>query len=153
MNSPLLHLKGNKRKKRNIPKGVIIIFILYFFLCFIFEIGGLIVQAQMSETDVEKQAKEELNENLWELVNELDLQALQEYVNSLDSFSDGSVAERLINYVKGEEFDYQSFGKEILNVLFENVKEILPAFATIAAVTLLSGIISTLKRLWIVKKW
>lgn len=145
MNSPLLHLKGNKRKKRNIPKGVIIIFILYFFLCFIFEIGGLIVQAQMSETDVEKQAKEELNENLWELVNELDLQALQEYVNSLDSFSDGSVAERLINYVKGEEFDYQSFGKEILNVLFENVKEILPAFATIAAVTLLSGIISTLK--------
>lgn len=87
----------------------------------------------------------ELNESIKELINQLDLQALQEYVNSLNSFSDESVSERLLAYIQGEEFDYESFGKQLSEVLFAKVREILPAFACIAAITLLSGVISTLK--------
>lgn len=87
----------------------------------------------------------ELNESIQELINQLDLQALQEYVDSLDSFSDESVSERLIAYIQGEGFNYESFGEQLSEVLFAKVREILPAFACIAAITLLSGVISTLK--------
>lgn len=87
----------------------------------------------------------ELNESIKELINQLDLQALQEYVDSLDSFSDESVGERLIAYIQGEGFNYESFGEQLFEVLFKKVREILPSFACIAAITLLSGVISTLK--------
>lgn len=90
-------------------------------------------------------AEEKLGESVQELINQLDLQALQEYVDSLDSLSGVSVAQRLVDYIKGESFDYANFGKELMNVLFENVQALVPAFACIAAITLLSGIISTLK--------
>lgn len=95
--------------------------------------------------DAETQAEEKLNESIYQLIDELDLAALEEYVNSLDDFSDTSVAERLIAYIQGEEFDYANFGQKILRVLFENVVKILPAFACIAAITLLSGVISSLR--------
>ncbi|MBO5239900.1 MAG: stage III sporulation protein AE [Clostridia bacterium] len=89
--------------------------------------------------------EEALGESVLELIGELDLQALEEYVASIGAFSGESVAERLVDYIKGESFDYENFGREIVRVLFENVGELLPAFACIAAITLLSGLISTLK--------
>lgn len=93
----------------------------------------------------EQKAEEKINESIVELIGELDLQALQAYVDELGAFTDESVGERLLAYIKGQDFDYENFGKELIGVLFEKVKEILPAFACIAAVTLLSGLISTLK--------
>ena len=47
--------------------------------------------------------------------------------------------------MKGEEFDYQDFGQAILHVFFANVQAILPSFACITAISLLSGLLSTLK--------
>ncbi|MBQ7369211.1 MAG: stage III sporulation protein AE [Clostridia bacterium] len=99
----------------------------------------------MSAETAESEIEETLGENVTELIGKLDLQALQDYVDGLGVFSGQSVAERLIAYIGGTEFDYENFGKEIVAVLFENVKAILPAFACIAAIALLSGIISTLK--------
>lgn len=96
------------------------------------------------EQSTEK-AEERLNETLSELIGALDLQALQEYVNSLDNYTDKNVAERLLDYVKGKSFDYKNFGEGILSVFFEKVNEIIPAFACIAAVALLSGLLTNLK--------
>ena len=94
---------------------------------------------------VENDVETEIEERVEEQLGELDLQALQDYLDKLDGFSDKSVGERLLEYIKNTPFDYEGFGKQILSVLFEKVSEILPAFACIAAVTLLSGLITTLK--------
>ena len=139
MNKPLWE---RKKKSRHIRWGILFIFIS---LCiFILPLATSSYQAfAASETD--KKAEEKLNENVEELVGNLDLQALQEYVDSIGAFNDESVGERLIALIKGEAFDYQSFGDRITTVLFKNVRELLPSFACIAAVALLSGIISSLR--------
>ena len=126
-------------KKRRLFIGLIIIF--FILLCTQISLGFVFVSAETAESEIE----ETLGENVTELIGKLDLQALQDYVDGLGVFSGQSVAERLIAYIGGTEFDYENFGKEIVAVLFENVKAILPAFACIAAIALLSGIISTLK--------
>ena len=131
-----------KKKSRHIRWGILFVFIS---LCiFVLPLATSSYQAfAASETD--KKAEEKLNENVEELVGNLDLQALQEYVDSIGAFNDESVGERLIALIKGEAFDYQSFGDRITTVLFKNVRELLPSFACIAAVALLSGIISSLR--------
>ena len=93
----------------------------------------------------EASAEEQLNENIYALLEELDLTALQEYVNTLENFKSESVAKRLIAYVKGDSFDYENFAKEFTSVLFQDVGEIIPSFACIAAIALLSGLISSLR--------
>lgn len=93
----------------------------------------------------ESETENKLNESVKNLINELDLQALQEYVNTIEEWNGESVVDRLLSYIKGEPFDYKNFGKRITDVLFQNIREILPAFACITAVTLLSGIVSTLR--------
>lgn len=87
----------------------------------------------------------ELEEIIEEQIGKLDLDALQKYVDSLDGFDNQTVADRLLTYIKGAEFDYKSFGQNITRVFFKRIQEILPAFACITAVTLLSGLLSTLK--------
>ena len=87
----------------------------------------------------------ELNNNILEQLDNLDLSALQEYVDSLGTFSNESVAERLFAFIKSDAWDYEGFWRQLVTVLFSKVTEILPAFACIAAITLLSGLISTLR--------
>ena len=133
------HQLTNKRKTRIF----IIIVIQLFILC----LPVLNVYNAISDgtEDGQAQAEEKLNESIYEQLDELDLEALQNYIDSLGNFSDESVGERLMAYIKGEKFDYSQFGIELLRILTENVRKILPAFACIAAVTLLSGLISTFR--------
>ncbi len=126
------------KKRRFFICFIILFFIL---LCTQISVGFVFAAAEPSDGEIE----EVLGENVAELIGKLDLQALQDYVDGLGVLSGQSVAERLVAYIGGAGFDYENFGKEIVAVLFENVKEILPAFACIAAIALLSGIISTLK--------
>ncbi len=108
------------------------------FLILLFAIGdGRVVTAETPS--------EELNEMIVDQLGELDLKALQDYVDSLDGFSESTVAERLLKYIKGEPFDYENFFVGMSEVLFSNVKKLLPAFSSIAAITLLCGIVSSLK--------
>lgn len=97
-----------------------------------------------AQKNTEQNINQELEKNVLEQLEKLDLQALQEYVDSLDDYSGEGVAERLLSYIKGEQIDYEGFGRRILDVLFAKVGELLPSFACIAAITLLSGLISTL---------
>ncbi len=122
--------------------GKKIVFILFFIsLCIIFFPRG---QPFLARAD-DRSAQEKLEETIEKELGELDLSALEDYVKSLQAFSDESVAERLLAYVKGADFDYKGFGARLGEILFAKAAEILPAFACIAAVTLLSGLISTLK--------
>lgn len=120
-----------------------IVSILFFISLFIlaFTQGPPIVQvcadAEPSEQDLEETIKEQLGA--------LDLEALQDYIESLENFNNQSLTERIIAYVKGADFDYKSFGKQLGKTFFNQVEELMPAFACITAVTLLSGIVSTLK--------
>lgn len=127
----------NKRKKRRRLSWVIFISLFIVFSFFFPSISAL--------AQGEDEAENQLNESINELINELDLEALEDYLKTLEGFSESSVTERLIEYIQGEEFDYAGFGERILDVLFQNVAKILPAFACIAAIALLSGIISALR--------
>ncbi len=86
-----------------------------------------------------------LNENIANQIEKLDLKALEEYIQSLDGFTNESIAERLTAYIRGGDFDFANFGQELKGIFFEKVLQIMPAFACITAVTLLSGLLSTLK--------
>ncbi len=86
-----------------------------------------------------------LNESVSELLQQLDIKALQAYVDKLGAFTNQSVAERLVNYIKEDAIDYENVGNSLLKVLFSKIYSVLPAFACIMAITLLSGLISTMK--------
>ncbi len=111
------------------------------FIFVVFAYDAAIICLAIDEATV----NEEIDERILELLSQLDLQALQAYVDTLDGFTDGSVAERLMEYIRGDAFDYQTFWQAIFDVLFQEVKNVMPAFATIAAISLLSGLLSMLK--------
>lgn len=131
-----LSCRGKQKGRRRL---VLRAFVLVFFV--VFCLPGLVFAQAEEGTD----GKEELNQNILEQIEKLDMEDLQEYIDSLGIFSDETIAERIFDYIKGEQFDYGGFGKQILNVLFEDVKDMLPAFACICAVALLCGILSSVK--------
>ncbi len=106
---------------------------------------GTTVSALANDDKNTAEAKEELNENILGMLNELDLAALQEYVDGLENIEMGSVKDALFSFIGGSAPDYSTFGKQILEALFGNLRELLPPFACIAAIALLSGILSTLR--------
>ncbi len=96
------------------------------------------IRAQAEPTE---SSSAELGNTLEEQLDALDLAALQKYVDSLDGFS-GSVTERLLAYIQGETVDYQSFAQSLLNTIFSKISELLPYFACILAIALVSGVLS-----------
>ncbi|MBQ8429176.1 MAG: stage III sporulation protein AE [Clostridia bacterium] len=98
--------------------------------------------AEGGETD---KTQVQLEEAIREQIENLDLEKLQAYVDSLSGEVGESVGNRLIEYIKGADFDYGTFGKEFLLVLFSKVAELIPAFACIMAIALLSGLLTSLK--------
>ena len=129
MKGRALWIKPNKYKR-----------FIYFFVLFLLFFSFPCITARAEEN-----GQKELNENITEQLGELDLKELEEYVSSLDGFSDLSVTERILAYVKGEPFDYASFFDGLLSVVFENVTAMFPAFACVVAISLLCGIVSSLK--------
>ncbi len=112
---------------------------IVFLALIIFFGGGQGVKAYAEE-------EEQLNQTIVEQLENLDLSSLQEYVDSLGNFSQKDVVSRLLEYIKGENiFDYETFSKQMSVILFAKVTEILPVFACIAAIILLSGLITMMK--------
>ncbi len=127
-------------------------FLRYFFisLCiliclFAFIRGQPYLSVYAEEGEESSTQIEGLDDSVAKQLEKLDLKALEEYIQSLDGFTDQTVVERLLSYIRGGEFDFKNFGEELKGVFFEKVTQILPAFACITAVTLLSGLISTLR--------
>lgn len=89
----------------------------------------------------------QLNENITNLLNDLDLSELQKYIDNNGSgllASFGSSAKDIIGYLINGNLgtDYGGYLSEIFNVLFKNVINLIPAFATVAAVALLCAVVS-----------
>ena len=130
-------LKENKSKK------FIHLCSILFLLFVLFQVGNFVLCASAESMDM--QTKEQINQNISEQLDALDLQALENYMKELGALSDSTVKDRLLAYVKGGEFDYENFSAELMDVFFRDVAELLPIFACIAAISLLTGLISGLK--------
>lgn len=120
------------------------LFYVFISLCII--LIGLLGSSniRIARAETQEDAKDALNKTVEEQISALDLSALQEYIDSLGTFSNKSVSERLIEYVKSGTIDYNGLWNQVKTVLFAKIIEITPVFACIGAITLLSGLLSTL---------
>jgi stage III sporulation protein AE len=119
--------------------------LIYINLCILFFLFFGVGCMRVIAANAQEIEQDALNETIEEQMKVLDFEALQEYIDSLGSFSGKSVPERLIEYIKCDSTDYGGIGRQISTVLFAKLTELLPSFACIAAITLLSGLISTMK--------
>ncbi len=127
----------------SIPKKAWILILIFISLCSFF-LSGTIPKKQVCAEE-KTSAEDTLHDQAEKLLGQLDLEELQNYIQSLDGWAGENVTDRLLAYLKGENFDYAAFGMQIREILFRNVREILPSFACIAAIALLSGVMSGLK--------
>ncbi len=132
-------------KVRVILRGIFALIFISLCILFFFPRGQPILFAVAEENVREAPVVEGLDEAILGQLEMLDLKGLEEYMQSLDGFAGESLAERLLAYIRGGSFDFANFGDELKALFFSKVGQILPAFACITAVTLLSGLISTLK--------
>lgn len=130
------------KKQKSKVRRVVFISLCILFVMLFFSVSTYSVSSDEGET---ANAETQLNESILQQLDNLDLSALQEYVDTLGGVSGQNVAERLFSYIKSDIVDYEGFWRQILTVLFSKATDILPAFACIAAITLLSGLISTLR--------
>lgn len=85
-----------------------------------------------------------LGENVLEQIDALDLKDLEQYIQSLTG-DDLNLAERILEYIKGEPLDYGNFFSQLFQVIFRRLQDLLPSFACILGICLLSGILTSLK--------
>lgn len=89
----------------------------------------------------------ELNENIAKLLEGLDLSELQKYLDeNADSylFKFGGTAKEIVSYLIGGNLstEYGGYLNEIFSIIFKDVIALIPAFATVTAVGLLSAVVS-----------
>ncbi len=126
-------------------RWVLALFFISLCILFLFPRGQPFLLALAEEGVGEAPAIEGLDEAVLKQLEMLDLKGLEEYMQSIAAFEGGTIADRLLAYIRGGNFDFANFGEELKSLFFSKVGQILPAFACITAVTLLSGLISTLK--------
>ncbi len=128
--------------KGRIKQRLKLIFRLSVLLLFcLFLLPSDTVSSQAQDEDY----KQKLSESVLEQLDELDLKALDEYLTSLEVYDGKGVKERVLEYVNGGGMGIGDFANELLEVLFGNVKKLLPSFACIAAIALLCGVINGLQ--------
>lgn len=91
---------------------------------------------------------EELTENISNLLDDLDLSDLQKYLDEHgDSylFNFGGTAREIIEYLINGNLgtEYGGFLNELFSIIFKDVINLIPAFATVTAVALLSAVVSS----------
>lgn len=97
-------------------------------------------------TAEEETAIEELREEVRKLLEALDTEELEAYLETLPQYEAGSIKEALESIVTGDfSLDYASLWQSVLALVWEEGKVILPAFAVIIAVSLLSGILNSIR--------
>lgn len=89
---------------------------------------------------------DEINESITELLEDLDLTELQKYLDEHNDsylYNFGDTAKDIIEYlIRGNlNTDYGGYISELLSVIFKNIISLIPAFAEITAIALLSAIV------------
>ena len=136
--------RNSYKVKRFLPSVYMLIFISLYILFLGVNLSYFSVKADGSSM-LETQGQEQLENSIQEQIDKLDLEALQAYLKELNGVGVADVGERILAYIKGAEFEYAGFWKQLSGVLFAKVEDVLPAFLCITAVTLLSGLISLMK--------
>ena len=120
-------------------KKFVLLVILIVVIIAIFALSGTVAYAE-EEVDI--------NENISNLLEDLDLSELQNYLDENEDsflFKFGNTAKEIVEYlINGNlKTDYGGYLNEILSILFKNVISLIPAFATVVAIALLSAIVSS----------
>ena len=117
-------------------------------MLFLIAFSGQDAVAVSAETggEAETEAEEELQENISDLLDELDLKELQEYLDTLTEFHGISLKDKLKGLIDGNlSLDYGSLLETILHTFSDELFVLLPAFAIILAASLLCGIMNSAK--------
>lgn len=128
--------RGNRRKK-------------VLRLIFALLVGVLLLCANgtaRAERPEEAAAMDELNQNIDDLIDSLNTDELQKYLDSFTEFRGTDIKERLKSIITGDySLEYDSLVEAVLGVVWQEGKVMLPAFAIILAVALLCGILNSAK--------
>lgn len=122
-------------KKRYVFVILIIIAVILFAAA-----GGVVAYAD--------DGAQEINDNISDLLEDLDLDELQKYLDEHSGsflFSFGDSAKEIVEYlINGNlNVDYGGYLKELFNVIFKNVIGLIPAFAEVTAIALLSSVVTS----------
>lgn len=103
--------------------------------------GGVYALAEQTDGRVE------LNQNISDLLDKLDLSELQKFLDEDKDnflFSFGGTAREIIEYLIAGNLnaDYSGYINELFSVIFKDVINMIPAFATVTAIALLSAVVS-----------
>ena len=100
--------------------------------------------AKASESEVTQNLQSEVEE----LVDTLDLEELEKYLNELpeEISKKSSIKSQLLKMLKGEtSFDFSSLSSYLIDILFSGIKQKLPTFITLFALLLICAIINAIK--------
>ena len=121
-------------------KKFILLAVLIAVIIAIFAFVGTAVYAEEEEKGI--------NENISKLLEDLDLSELQDYLDKNEGsylYKFGNTAKDIVEYLINGNLntDYGGYLNELLSILFKNVISLIPAFATVVAIALLSAIVSS----------
>ena len=133
----------SKRKKSTVLLAIV--FLLLLALTFSFPMFYAMADVGSAVGADDTIAWGELEKNIFEQLENLDLNELQAYVNSLDGSAGGDIIQRLLGYIGGKGIDYKDLTQNLLHIFLNSVQSLLPAFACIIAISLTSGLLSTVR--------
>ena len=131
-------------RRRRIPRALIAAFVILL-LILVGVAGGPVAEAA-AYTPEEEAALEELQDKVDELLEALDTEELQAYLDSLTEFRGMDIKEMLSSVITGDfVLDYSSLWQSALALVFNEGRAMLPAFAVVLAAALLCGILNSAK--------
>lgn len=129
------------RQRAYFPALLAALAVLLVMICF----SGGSVHAY-AYTAEEQAALDQLEEEVRELLEALNTDELQAYLDSLSQFEGTEIKDVLAGLVTGGlSLEYDSMWEAVLSLLWEEGKVMLPAFAVILAVAVLCGILNSAK--------
>ena len=129
------------RQRAYFPALLAALAVLLVMICF----SGGSVHAY-AYTAEEQAALDQLEEEVRELLEALNTDELQAYLDSLSQFEGTEIKDVLARLVTGDlSLEYDSMWEAVLSLLWEEGKVMLPAFAVILAVAVLCGILNSAK--------
>ncbi len=129
------------RQRAYFPALLAALAVLLVMICF----SGGSVHAY-AYTAEEQAALDQLEEEVRELLEALNTDELQAYLDSLSQFEGTEIKDVLAGLVTGDlSLEYDSMWEAVLSLLWEEGKVMLPAFAVILAVAVLCGILNSAK--------
>ncbi len=134
------------KKDKRIVFILSVLFLLIFTLVNTSAISFTVAAETQRITIAQQQEGEEaLKESIDELLQDLDVEQLQEYLSSLNGFSSWKVTDKIAELIDGGAMDYTNVFSALLSVFSDAVLDMLPSFAVICAIALLCGILNTVK--------